>query len=290
MPCYRPLPAWQWPDGGEIFFTGRPPTSVAHEFLRLPCGNCIGCRKSRAREWAVRCTLEAASHQHMCWATLTYDDDHLPPTLQKRDLSGYLKRLRAWLPDTQVRFFGSGEYGEKNGRPHYHVILYGLQREEEAIRRSWCDRQGRPIGHVRVDPLTPAAINYVAGYTAKKLGKPVRTSTVEMVDTSTGEVRDVQWQDAFVLMSRRPGIGADARQFWQSWKESAIHNGSPVPVPRYLHQAWRNNTSEQQHQNLKKEKQRKLLQNLENLTYERLRDAEEIAHAKHEQTKERRGL
>ena len=217
----------------------------------------------------------------MCWATLTYEDKYLPPTLQKTHLSGYLKRLRARLPDTPVRFFGSGEYGEKHGRPHYHVILYGLTREETAIRSSWT------AGHVRVDPLTPAAINYVAGYTSKKLGRPVRAPT-EQVDPTTGEV--FTYQDAFVLMSRRPGIGSDAREFWRSWRETAIHNGVPVPVPRYLHNAWRNNTSEQQHSKLKQDKQRKLLQNLENLTYDRLRDAEEIALAKHNQSKERRSL
>lgn len=39
-------------------------------------------------------------------------------------------------------------------------------------------------------------------------------------------------------MSRRPGIGAQARQWVNSWRLFAINNGTKMPVPRYLHQAW----------------------------------------------------
>lgn len=203
----------------------REPFADAGQFMRLPCGGCLGCRKARAREWALRCSLELREHASSKWCTLTYDDDHLPPTLRKRDVSGFLKRLRA--RGERVRFFASGEYGERTARPHYHAILFGLQ-AESAVALSW------PFGFARVDPLTPAAISYVAGYCAKKIGWKLESG--ERVDYETGEV--FEWQAPFVQMSRRPGIGSAARKFSSSWRRFAVHAGSPMPVPRYLHASW----------------------------------------------------
>lgn len=194
-------------------------------FLRLPCGGCVGCRMARAREWALRCTLELREHDSSRWCTLTYDDSHLPPTLVKRDLSGFIKRMRA--RGERLRFFGCGEYGERTHRPHYHAILFGL-REESRVQACW------PFGFARVDPLTPAAISYVAGYCAKKVGWKLESG--ERVDYKTGEV--FEYQAPFLLMSRRPGIGAAARSFSASWRRFAVHAGSPMPVPRYLHASW----------------------------------------------------
>lgn len=211
--------------------TLREPLGVMATALRLPCGRCIGCRMSRAREWALRCTLELAQHESSKWCTLTYDEEHLPPTLRKRDLSGFLKRLRA--RGERVRFFASGEYGERTQRPHYHAILFGLS-DPSRVQDSW------RYGHSRVDPVSPAAISYVAGYCAKKVGWQLESG--ERVDYDTGEV--YEWQPPFIQMSRRPGIGAAARSFSASWRRFAVHAGSPMPVPRYLHAAWLQSASD----------------------------------------------
>lgn len=196
----------------------------------------------------VRCQLELQSHRTACWATLTYDEAHLPITLQKDDLSGFVKRLRARMGERRFRFFGCGEYGEKRKRPHYHVILFGLgQSDEREIEAAWGQ------GIVQVDRLEPAAVAYVAGYTAKKLGFEGVPQYVygeyERLDRETGEVtrgrhRNVLYQPPFILMSRRPGIGGDARKYWRSWRSTAVWDGKEVRVPRFLHEAFKNNATE----------------------------------------------
>lgn len=193
----------------------------------MPCGSCIGCRKARAREWAYRCWLEAGEHYVNSWCTLTYDDLHLPPTLQKHHLTLFFKRLRRRVG--AVRFFACGEYGGRTERPHYHAILFGVD-HERAVRDSW------RLGFTQVDTLTPAAISYVAGYASKKLG--VRGVKDVRVDYETGE--EYVFQPPFVQMSRRPGVGAVARKrFVESFGDFGVFEGRRVPVPRYFREYWR---------------------------------------------------
>lgn len=243
MPCVSPLKAWRTDAGAQTMVEPwRDPDK--YTVMHLPCGGCIGCRQSRAREWAFRCHLELSQHDVACWATLTYAD--APPSLSRQHLSAYLKRLRSRVgPSRVVRFFASGEYGELNGRPHYHAILFGLPRDAREITEAWGH------GFVRVDPISPAAINYVAGYTSKKVG--AGGATLEFrVDPSTGE--EYVHQPPFLQMSRRPGIAGDSRKHWPSWRSFAVHNGRPIPVPRYLHEAWLAQTTPSDHEVLAREK------------------------------------
>jgi len=135
------------------------------------------------------------------------------------------------LSPEKVRFFGCGEYGERGGRPHYHAILYGVDKAEAAIGKAW------EAGHVGVHTLTPPAIRYVAGYCAKKEGW--HGEFREVLDRNTGELYGRE--APFLLMSRRPGIGGEARKHWKSWSRFAVMDGTKYPVPRYLHEAFKNN-------------------------------------------------
>ena len=274
MPCYHPLPAWR-NAGGVVSLREPRERRGDEEFLRLPCGSCLGCRMSRAREWALRCSLESAFHDETCWVTLTYDDQHKPPTLSKDHLSKWVKRLRARLGDRRLRFFASGEYGEQTYRPHYHAILFGMSGGKD-IQEAW------PFGFTRTDPLTPAAIAYVAGYAAKKIGWKLESG--ERLDYDTGEV--YEYQPPFVLMSRRPGIADQARKYWQSWRKHAVYHGREVPVPRFLHQAYLAKATDEQVEQLKQE--RKAI--IRDLTRERLDAAEAIAQAKQKLQSQRRKL
>lgn len=74
MPCYHPLSAYQRTDG-EIVFAER---GDIQRNVTLACGQCIGCRLERSRQWAVRCMHEAKMHRHNCFLTVTYADEHLP--------------------------------------------------------------------------------------------------------------------------------------------------------------------------------------------------------------------
>lgn len=201
-----------------------------------------------ARSWALRCRLELQQHSQAAWATLTYDEQNRPPTLDKRHLQLFLKRLRKGKRSNgTLRFFASGEYGEKTERPHYHAILYGIsEREQNFIEDKW------GFGHVRTVAATTANINYTAGYTAKKIGY-AQKMIPEQVDLRTGEV--YKWQPPFIQMSRRPGIGANAKQWPQSWRQYAIQDGYRIPVPRYLHESWKEQASPEDLEQLLYEKQ-----------------------------------
>lgn len=247
------------------------------------------------RDWVIRCLWEQKQHRSCCWATLTYSEKYVPPTLHKPHLSSFLKRLRKRLSDAdepQIRFFGCGEYGEKNKRPHYHVILFGTS-DRETITACW------NLGRVQVDTLTPAAIAYVAGYANKKRDQRWRRGQFpEQVDPETGEV--FTYVPPFLHMSRNPGIAAGARdKFASSWQDFAIHNGKPVPVPRYLHEGWKKTQSPEAIDNHSAEKRRKAQERMDdetkrsgNMFFERdrLRARAEILIAKHNQQAEKRKL
>lgn len=140
----------------------------------VPCGQCIGCRLDKSREWAARCMLEAKNYpKNSCWfVTFTYDDDHLPPygrdiqvqdnngkkiwkhvdeevvndltgeikhppfrSVSKREHQLLMKRIRKHYGN-DIRFLMSGEYGSKSFRPHYHYILFGIQFDDLVFYKS----------------------------------------------------------------------------------------------------------------------------------------------------------
>lgn len=240
MACYWPRRLYKLKFGG----TTNNLNKDADPFLTA-CGRCIGCNIDKAKDWALRCHHEYTLHTATTFATPTYSDEHLPPTLSKKHLSAYLKRLRARIDDgptpTKIRFFASGEYGETTHRAHYHVLLFGADASHyQAIQEAW------PHGEVRdIKPAVAESIAYVAGYCAKKYGEEISTQR-ERVDRRTGEVYN--YQPPFILMSRggrnNKGIGGHHRdQFTNSWEKTATLNGYTQRVPRYYKQKWNETAS-----------------------------------------------
>lgn len=164
------------------------------------CGACIACRIKRKMEWVTRLELESMAHAASTFCTLTYRTPPLAqltdpdtgeiidglPTLIRSDLSDWLKRLRITFQrktetSLKLRFFACGEYGDKNNRPHYHVILfgypgctYGRSRYEDGRTVDCCfscdlirDTWGKGI--IQSEPLAGAHIRYTAGYVLKKM-------------------------------------------------------------------------------------------------------------------------
>ena len=116
---------------------------IAQYIQENPCGQCAECRLALSRQWADRCYLESKQYEDNAFVTLTYDNDHLRwaqyidpetgetdirPTLYKKDLQDFLKRLRRYFKyhygHEGIRFFGGGEYGDETSRPHLHIILF----------------------------------------------------------------------------------------------------------------------------------------------------------------------
>ena len=94
------------------------------------CDQCIGCRVTKAQEWAFRILLEAKFTADVSlFVTLTYTDKYLPrtecgrPTTRIKDLNLFVRKLRqntGW----KVRYFGPSEYGDQLGRPHLHCACF----------------------------------------------------------------------------------------------------------------------------------------------------------------------
>lgn len=207
-----------------------------------------------ARDWANRCLLEMEDHKHTWFVTLTYDDDHLPrtmsadahtgealspaATLVPRDLQLFIKRLR-FFNGPGIRFFAAGEYGGVTLRPHYHLIIFGLECQVEEfggnalgdkyyispqIEQSWT------FGNHSIAPATWRTCAYVARYILKK---------------QTGEqgkdyYRKLNIEPPFTRMSRRPGIGLryldahpDCMQFLKI-SAGDVDGAKSFPPPRGL--------------------------------------------------------
>lgn len=246
MACYNPLHAyyrlrddgkkdlvfvesnelpWHFKDG--VLYPGQ---------IDVPCGQCIGCRLQRSKEWALRCMLECETMEkkglNSFFVTLTYDDEHLPtnrdlliqkygeiifdihqPTLVKSDPAEFIKRLRSRLSYdygvTGMKVYYSGEYGDETGRPHYHLILFGIP-DDVPLEFLKYDRHGFPLFHspllsdcwkkgfVVIGAVNFEACAYVARYVLKK---------------QTGQASSFydfnEIQPEFCEMSRRPGIGKE---------------------------------------------------------------------------------
>lgn len=299
MPCFHPFNAWRATDG-TVTLKELPESTQP---MQVACGHCIGCRQSRAAAWTLRAKLEMQQHSSAVFTTLTYNNDNCPPQLHYADFQSWLKRLRERLRPTTarpIRFFACGEYGEQRGRPHYHAILYGVdQSSDQLIEETW------GLGNTRTRTADDASLGYTAGYTAKKLCTRREISYVEKVDAETGEFlgyerrittlqRDrftdelVAVTAPFLKMSRRPGIGGHARHWPESWREFAIYNGHKVSVPRYLHEAWKANSTPQDIEQLAQEKH-DLLTRYRRTTAQRIA-GEKIAIARHELSRQSRKL
>lgn len=167
------------------------------------------CRIKRRRLWSHRMLLESFKHEHSCFVTLTYSDDHVPEegSLNPKHLQDWLKRLRWAVRPTALRFFAVGEYGEQTQRPHYHIALFGYRGCDHLRSRyklyknccSSCDlvRDSWGKGNVDLGLVEPDSVQYIAGYVTKKM-------------TSKEDSRLCGRHPEFARMSLRPGIGAPA--------------------------------------------------------------------------------
>lgn len=123
------------------------------DYQYIPCRRCDECKATYARDWSIRCYHEFMIRECASFVTLTIDsskvhyffDDMrkyckrcikgnrfikypIDYTLCKGMLQDELKRMRDVLYKRygiKIRYFGCGEYGEKDERPHYHILIFG---------------------------------------------------------------------------------------------------------------------------------------------------------------------
>lgn len=251
MPCFSPVRAWR-SAAGEILFVERGDCRE----LEFPCGQCVGCRLERSRQWAVRIMHEASLHDSNLFVTLTYDDEHLQsPSLEYRDFQLFMRKLRKRFP--RPRFYMCGEYGEEKLRPHFHACLFGVGFPD------MCEWRKSPSGHMlyrskQLEALWPHGNSEIgeltfesAAYVARYVMKKVNGQAADWIDPATGlsnyqRVSDigelVEVEPEFCEMSRRPGIGYDwLRLYWQEvyngdGDPAVVMNGQRSKPPRYYDQ------------------------------------------------------
>jgi len=153
-----------------------------YDHVDLPCGQCLSCRITRSRQWAIRCIHEAQNWQQNCFITLTYADEYMPISTKqcetcpiykrrlirnenpcgegsvcKKDFQDFMKRLRKRfkgyepVPGTNhfpIRYFHCGEYGEKLRRPHHHACVFNFQFPD---RVQWVNYKNSSNARIRVN-------------------------------------------------------------------------------------------------------------------------------------------
>ncbi len=217
MTCYHPLIASK--ASGALTKNGKPhyhflgsaevnpvlyeKSKSDDDLIVVPCGQCIGCRLERSRQWAIRISQEASLYDNNCFVTLTYAPQYCPKSLDLRHFQLFMKRLRKKY-GAGIRFFHCGEYGELYGRPHYHVALLNFDFPDKKLYKvyrgfnyylSLSLSDLWPYGNHLISDLTFDSAGYIARYVLKKL---------------TGDFAADEYKDKkppYVTMSRRPGIG-----------------------------------------------------------------------------------
>lgn len=305
--CYSPLKAWR---AKTVNANGKRPVVFNRDAghtdmpIDLPCGQCIGCRLEKSRQWALRCVHESKLYQDNCFITLTYDDDNLPENanLNLRHFQLFLKTFRKAIAPHKIRYFHCGEYGDndvtnnkhisqygisKLGRPHYHAIIFGydfydkqLLRERDGIKLYHSAELSKywPHGFNTIGAVTFESAAYVARYICKKRTGDKADGHYTRIYPDTG--LSVSIEPEYVTMSRRPGIATGWFQKFQGDvypKDFTTIRGKKIKPPKFY-----DSLLEQQDQELYQEiKTNRIIQakdpkQKEDNTGQRLLDKEQV--------------
>lgn len=209
--------------------------------LTVNCGSCRACRVNRSTSWTLRLLYELEEWKEAAFVTLTYSDEKMPEDygLHKEELSGFIKRLRARFEylGFKIRFYGVGEYGQDNrsmpigiehGRPHYHLIIFGVDSQNVEHRRiiydCWkkCDEFLIVSGR-GVERVNRGSIAYVCGYIQKKLNGDYGKELYE------------ERQPPFMLCSKGLGLSSFEKKASRLLKNGFTYYGSHrIGIPRFF--------------------------------------------------------
>lgn len=204
------------------------PRKIVHKghLISVDCGQCVDCRKKRATAWAYRVVLEAQLYEDNCMLSLTYNEDNLPPggSLSLQDLQRFIKRLRKRLLPKKIRYFACGEYGEKGGRPHYHVIIFGWKPSD--MYYYFTDKKG-------VDLYRSPLVEDLWKFGFSTVGE-VNLDTAKYCAIYLQKTPKVGQKKPFVTMSRRPGLGWENFDIKCLTSDKIYVDGKYITVPKYF--------------------------------------------------------
>ncbi len=193
----------------------------------------------------MRCVHEASLFDCNSFLTLTYSDEHLPRggTLVKKHFQDFMKRLRRKFPDSPIRYFHCGEYGDVSRRPHYHAcvfnfvfldsVLYKTVNGNKLSTSPTLDKLWG-MGFCTIGDVTFDSAAYVARYIMKKVTGDLAVEHYRSFDPDTGECIDLLPE--YTTMSRRPGIGRDWYDLYNDEvrsSDSVVMRGREMKPPRY---------------------------------------------------------
>ena len=290
MACFKPLTAWRSRQGAVTF--SRNAALDPTRPMKLPCGQCAGCRLEKSRQWALRCVHEAKQWEQNQYVTFTYSDENLPKdwSLQPQHMTKFWKRLRKTDAGKNIRYFMCGEYGDGRGRPHYHAIVFNLGLSDKKFYKV---HNGNKLytskfiedlwgyGYCPIGDVTFQSAAYVARYIMKKRTGDDADIYYHYIDPD-GVVHDRMPE--YVRMSRRPGIGKgwiDAYKGDVYPHDFVVVEGAKSRPPRYYDEQ----LTEEEKKSIKSERRRKAEKHADNNTPERLRVREQVALAKMRQNK-----
>lgn len=218
--------------------------------ISFPCGKCFDCRKRRAASWGFRLSQQCQISDTAYFITLTYNTENLHfalkarrPTLNKRDVQLFIKRLRKQHPGQKLKYYLAAEYGgTKKMRPHYHLIIFNMQLTtllgEQTARRTlkvptlYLDGKFEyniklwDKGHITIGTVTNAS----SMYTLKYLSKPKRVPQYKRDDR----------EPEFSLISKNIGKNYTDSQQIKDWHRADpnermfVHfQNYKIAMPRY---------------------------------------------------------
>lgn len=253
MTCYSPLKGFEDKENGGIIFKR---SSQAGAAMEVSCGQCIGCRIDKSKEWAARIVHESRMHQDNCFITLTYDAENLPYDggLHKQHFQKFIKKLRKQHEPKKLKYFHCGEYGEELSRPHYHACLFGIDftdREawsssnnvttfiSETLQRIW----GK--GFTTCGNLEYESAAYCSRYILKKITGARGMEHYQKIDAMTGEIYQIQPEYITMSLGRTKGNGIGGT-FYEKYKTDFFpRDECPIPgkgvykkIPRYYEEIY----------------------------------------------------
>lgn len=233
-------------------WTGYNKSSSIH--YNIPCRHCISCTVNKITDLRVRSLSEQAYYnlrgRGSSFIRLSYDDVSLPvvynsqlyrlgelmndgkipvnhlPTVLISDLQKFWKRVNQDCKRIYGRdymYMYALEYGDTSGRPHAHLILYGINNNEaqKIIGNQW------DFGFIDYKPLLAGATSYIAKY---------------MFHDVFGEEREAKYTSRGIeppQLHHAKGLGERYfKQLIDNGAESFSYMGKKYPFPKYYRQKY----------------------------------------------------
>lgn len=292
MTCYSPMPAYKTGDGSVIMVERK--SKDVRITLSLPCGQCLGCRLERSRQWAMRCMHEASLHKENAFVTLTYDERSLPPngSLQHADFQKFMKRFRK-VTGADISYYMCGEYGPLNWRPHFHACIFGYDFQDKEffkqlpsgfpVYNSALLNKLWPFGFSSVGDVTFESAAYVARYCVQKItGKNADLHYRRFKHVECGPPEMYMLTPEYNRMSLKKPIG---KEWYKKWKSDiyphdyVIVDGQKVNPPKYYDKLYKGDDPVE-YDRVQFERERRGRANYEDNTPERLVVKETVQRAR----------